>query len=178
MRFRLIVPFLGFAACMPILSPPGAGAAGAPSGLRTEFGEVRLPKLAIGKSYSVWRLAETALVLQNTGEVAMDVRIDVLVPSHHDLRPGAQPLPDRLWVSLERARLQLPARSTTRADVRVSLPYDPDLAGKTFQVDLRTSTVDASGRRTASQVHRLLFTVAMDYRDDTEAQFSSRTPGR
>ena len=178
MRFRLIVPCLALVACMSGLLPPGVRAGNATSGLRTEFGEVRLPKLAIGKTYSVWRLAETRLVLQNTGDAVMDVRIDILVPSHHDLRPGAEPLPDRLWVSLERTRFLLPARSLTRADVRVTLPYDPELAGKTFQVDLRTSCVDESGRRTAGQVHRLLFTVAMDYRDDTEAQFSSRSLGR
>ena len=178
MRFRLIMPFLALVAGLQSALLPGAGAGNSTSGLRTEFGEVRLPKLAIGKSYSVWRLAETALVLRNTGDAAMDVRVDILVPSHHDLRPGAQPLPDPLWVGLERTRLLLPARSVTRTDVRVTLPYDPDLAGKTFQVDLRTSTMDETGHRTSGQVHRLLFTVAMDYRDDTEAQFSSRTFAR
>ncbi len=78
---------------------------------------------------------------------------------------------------LERTKFALPAGEVQRTDVEVSLPYDPDLAGKTFQVDFRSQMIDAAGgRRGKAQVHRLLFTVEMDYRDDTEAQFTFRTP--
>ena len=167
---------LTFLLALTVPFAPARVSAESQAGLHTEFGEVRLQRLAIGKSYSVWRLAETALVFCNRGPQALDVRTEVVVPSHHDLRPGARPLPDVAWVSLERARFHLPGHSTVRADVRVTLPYDPELAGKTFQVDLWSGVVDAQGNRTSGQWHRLLFTVAMDYRDDTEAQFSLRMP--
>jgi hypothetical protein len=156
---------------------PGSPASGDdPAGLHTEFGEVRLGRLAIGKSYSVWHMAETALVFRNTGGESLQVRTEVVVPSRHRLRPGARALPDRSWVSLERSRVHLPAHSTRRVDVRVTLPYDPKLAGKTFQVDFWSGVVDVQGKWSPRQRHRLLFSVEMDYRDDTEAQFSLVTP--
>lgn len=144
-------------------------------GLRTEFGEVRLQNLAIGKTYSVSRLAEAPLVIWNTTDEPQRVHLQVVIPSHHVLRPGALPLPDRRWVRLDRTDFQVPAREKMRTDVHVTLPYDPDLAGKTFQVDLWSGRLDSRGvLRGSRQVHRLLFTVQMDYRDDTEARFSAR----
>ncbi len=178
MRFRPTNHGVVVTTLLQAFAWPGAQAGDDKGGLRTEFGEVRLHKLAIGKTYSVWRLAETALVMRNTGDEALDVRLQVVVPSHHELRPGARPLPERGWIALERTDFHLRARDTAYADVRLTIPYDPDLAGKTFQVDFWSSAVSAAGTRTAGPVHRLLFTVAMDYRDDTEAQFSSRSPDR
>ena len=148
---------------------------GEPSGLRTEFGEVHLQKLAIGKTYSVSHLAAASLVLWNTTDQMLRVHVEVVIPSHHELRAGALPLPDRRWVRLERSDLELNAHTKMRTDVHVTLPYDPDLAGKTYQVDLWSCDLDAGGEpRGSGQIHRLLFTVEMDYRDDTEARFSSR----
>ncbi len=136
-----------------------------------------MPYLAIGKTYSVARLAAAPLVIRNTSNDTLHVRLEVEIPAHHELRDGAQPLPSLRWVRLERTKFALPAGEVQRTDVEVSLPYDPDLAGKTFQVDFRSQMIDAAGgRRGKAQVHRLLFTVEMDYRDDTEAQFTFRTP--
>lgn len=178
MRFRPRKSCARLAMCATLVLLAAARADDGASPLRTEFGEVHLQKLAIGKTHSVRRLAETALVIRNTGGTPLDVQIEIVVPSHHELRPGAEPLPERQWVRLEPSSFHLPARSSATADVRVTLPYEPDLAGKTYQVDLWSGTVDSKGRRARVQVDRLLFTVAMDYRDDTEAQFSSRAPGR
>ena len=175
MRLRPSMLHCCLALCALAAPVPGAPDGSGKEGLRTECGEVHLRRLAIGKSYSVWRLAESPLVFQNLGKVALEVRVEIVVPSHHDLRPGAKPLPDRRWVSLERTRFRLPPQGERRTDVRLTLPYEPDLAGKTFQVEFWSNSVDAHGRRSRARVHRLLFTVAMDYRDDTEAQFSSRS---
>jgi hypothetical protein len=169
----------GLAALTLWSSAPSASAEENPGGLRTEFGEVRLQNLAIGKTYSVVRLAAAPLVIRNTSEESLRVHVQVVIPSHHELRSGALPLPEKRWVRLERADFVLPAGSTVRTDVRVTLPYDPDLAGKTFQVDLWSSDLDARGEpRGRVQVHRLLFNVEMDYRDDTEARFSLLAPRR
>jgi hypothetical protein len=159
------------------LTALAAGAAAeSTGGLRSEFGEVRVERLAIGKTYSLSHVAATPLVLRNTSDTALSVRIDVCIPSHHELREGALPLPDPSWLQLERRRVDLPARSSLRTDVRVTVPYDPDLAGKTFQVDFRSQVVGDPKRRQSGQRHRLVFTVAMDYRDDTEAMFSLLAP--
>ena len=166
---------LGAVAALAALA---AGAAAENTGgLRSEFGEVRVERLAIGKTYSLSHVAATPLVLRNTSDTALSVRIDVCIPSHHELRDGALPLPDPSWLQLERRRFDLPARSSLRTDVRVTVPYDPDLAGKTFQVDFWSHVV-GDPRKRSGQRHRLVFTVAMDYRDDTEAMFSLHAPDR
>jgi hypothetical protein len=146
-------------------------------GLRTEFGEVRLQHLAIGKTYSVARLAAAPLVIRNASDDTLLIQLQVEIPAHHELQDGALPLPSQSWVQLEQADFELPAGATQRSDVHVSLPYDPDLAGKTYQVDFHSHMIDAAGnKRGARRIHRLLFTVEMDYRDDTEAQFTSLQP--
>ncbi len=168
----------GTCACVLVmLVGPGGVARDASGGLSTEFGEVRLQHLAIGKTYSVVRLAEAPLVIRNTSEDTLHVFVEVEIPARHELRDHALPLPSLRWVRLENARFRLPAGTTRRTDVRVSLPYDPELAGKTFQVNFRSHMVDESGNTLGvERVHRLLFTVEMDYRDDTEARFTSLQP--
>lgn len=146
------------------------------NGLHSEFGEVHVERLAIGKTYSLTRLAATPLVLRNTSSKTLSVQLDVVTPAHHELRPGAEALADPSWVRLERRRVELAPRTTFRTDVRVSVPYDPDLAGKTFQVDLVSRVVEKGKLESPGQHHRLVFTVAMDYNDDTEATFSLRWP--
>ena len=139
--------------------------------LRTEFGEVRLQNLAIGKTYSVARMASEQLVITNTGSDSLFVHVEPAVPAQHHLQGDALPVPDPNWVSLETSDLVLEAHSTVSTDVYLSLPYDPDLAGKMFQVDILSRDMQ---RGKDTQRHRLLFTVEMDPLDDTEWTFSMR----
>lgn len=177
MRFRPTTASGSLAALAALLASPGWLAGEEGGGLRTEFGEVRLQHLAIGKTYSLARLAAAPLVIRNTSADTMHVHLEVEIPAHHELQDGALPLPSHSWVRLEQSEFELPAGATRRTDVHVSLPYDPDLAGKTYQVDFHPRMIDAAGNtRGAQRIHRLLFTVEMDYRDDTEARFTSLQP--
>ena len=143
-------------------------------GLRTEFSDVHLPSLAIGKTYSTWHMAEAPLVVRNTSDDTLRVHLDVAIPARHDVRPGALPVPDRHWVQFDNTDFVLPPHSSASTDVRLSLPYDPDLAGHTYQVDLWSGNVGRGGvQYDSGQRHPLLFTVAMDYRDDTEIDCAS-----
>ena len=156
----------------------GALAAGAQvrsgGGLRTEFSDVHLPSLAIGKTYSTWHMAEAPLVVRNTSDETLRVHLAVAIPAQHEVRPGALPVPDRHWVRFDNTDFVLPPHSSASTDVRLSLPYDPDLAGHTYQVELRSGNVGRGGvQYDSGQRHPLLFTVAMDYRDDTEIDCAS-----
>jgi hypothetical protein len=133
--------------------------------------EVRLPGLLIGRSFSTWRMSEAPLVVRNTSDDTLHVRVDVVVPPRHELRPGARALPDRAWVTLEARDLVVAPHRERRTDVRLTLPYDPDLAGFTYQVDL-ACTERRAGAWTTLVRHRLLFSVEMDHRDDTEIDLS------
>ena len=166
--------FLVMLATLVLPSTPRA--AGANSG--TE--EVRLPSLAIGKTYSTWRMGAPPLVLRNPSDDTLRVHVEIIVPARHELTPGALPVPDRNWVQLENDGFVLPPHATARTDVRLTLPYDPDLAGHLYQVDLWSDASRTPRRNGTGQRHRLLFTVERDYRDDTEIDLSclSRPPAR
>lgn len=138
--------------------------------------EVRLPRLAIGRTYSTWHLAQAPVVVQNTSPDTVRVRIAVVVPARHELHHGARPVPDPSWIQLDSAWLVVPPRCTRHADALLSLPYEPELAGHLYEVDLQSWIVTADGSVVGTpRRHRLLFTVEMDYRDDTEIDFALRS---
>lgn len=169
------------AAALFMLASPIELASDEPGAGHGEHDEIRLQRLAIGKTYSVTHLMAAPLVVHNTHGETLQVHLEVGIPPHHELEQGAMPLPSRAWVQLEHERFALPAGAARDTDVRVTVPYDPDLAGNTYQVDIRLRMVDACGRtRESGRIHRLVFTVEMDYRDDTEARFTAqpRTPRR
>lgn len=171
MRFR---QSLGFLLGIPALAL-GSGttvSSESASALHTEFGEVRLQNLAIGKTYSVARIASEQFVVSNTSDDSLFVHMEAVVPRQHQLRQNALPVPDESWIRLENSYLALAGHSTVWTDVYLTLPYDPDLAGKLFQVDILSRDAE---RGRDSQRHRLLFTVEMDPEDDTEWIFSMRS---
>jgi hypothetical protein len=161
-RWEDRVKVLGFvlvATCIPVTADEGATG--------HERTAVRLPRVAIGETYSTWRLGEAPLQVRNPGDDTLMLYVAVVIPARHELSDGALPVPDRSWIAVEQSTFILPPQSTARTDVRLTLPYDPELAGHTYQVDLR-STMRARGVTFPGPRHRLLFAVAMDYRDDTE----------
>lgn len=154
------------ATCIPVTADEGM-----PAHERTA---VRLPRVAIGETYSTWRLGEAPLQVRNPGNDTLVLYVTTVIPARHELSPGALPVPDQSWVAVEQSVFVLPPQATARTDVRLTLPYDPDLAGHTYQVDLR-STMRARGVSFPGRRHRLLFAVAMDYRDDTELDLACAT---
>ncbi len=141
--------------------------------------EVRLPRLAIGRTYSTWHLAQAPVVVQNSGDDTVRVHIAVVVPARHELHRGARPVPDAGWIQLDSDWLVVPPHCTQHADVLLTLPYEPRLAGHLYEVDLQSCIVSADGSDMGSpRRHRLLFTVEMDYRDDTEIDFAMRSTSR
>ena len=174
MHFRLPLGFLLGALALTFGSGPTISGE-SDSALHTEFGEVRLQNLAIGKTYSVTRIASEQFVVSNTSDDSLFVHMEAVVPRQHQLRQQALPVPDTSWIRLESSDLVLAAHSTVRTDVYLTRPYDPDLAGKLFQVDIVSRNVKR-GRDT--QRHRLLFRVEMDPEDDTEWIFSVRSHHR
>ena len=150
-------------------------AAAQEGGRVSELAEVRIPSVAIGRTYSTWHLSGTPVVVRNTSNDTVCIHLDAVIPARHDLRRGALPVPDRGWIHIEASDFVVPPHSEAQTDVRLTLPYDPDLAGHTYQVDLASSERrrGAPGWTVASG-QRLLFSVEMDYRDDTEIDFALR----
>ena len=92
-----------------------------------DFAEVRLPSVAIGKTLSTWRLSQAPFAVHNRTDDTLAIHVEVRVPPRHELRHGVLPVPDRRWLQIESADFVVPPHGDVRADVRLTLPYDPDL---------------------------------------------------
>jgi hypothetical protein len=111
------------------------------AGLATRFGDVFVENLDIGQSYNTRELASLPLKVTNTGDDTIDLIIDVQKPEpkyiKEDLiKQGYEPIPDPSWVKLSKDKFLLPAGESAFADVILTIPNDPALYGKKFQVDL------------------------------------------
>ena len=79
-------------------------------GLRTQLGEVVIENLQIGQTYNLKQLANVRLIVTNTSDYSVDLRMDVQLPDSSELRKGAEPVPDTSWVRKLRLTSQSPFR--------------------------------------------------------------------
>jgi hypothetical protein len=130
-------------------------------GLSTQLGEAVVENLQIGQTYNLTRLANLNLIVTNTSDFAVDLRMDVLLPSGSEMREGAEPIPDTSWVKLSRNLFTLGPNEKAKADIIISIPDDDGLLGRKYQVMIWSHTLGsgagmflAYGLKT-----RLIFTI-------------------
>ena len=58
-------------------------------GLRTQLGEVVIENLQVGQRYNLKDLANLKLIVGNTSDYALQLQMDVLVPSPGELKQEA-----------------------------------------------------------------------------------------
>ncbi|OGW82845.1 MAG: hypothetical protein A2987_02030 [Omnitrophica bacterium RIFCSPLOWO2_01_FULL_45_10] len=144
--------FLAIGLC---LSPPKANAAG----LSTGFSEVKIENLEIGKSYSTKETVGLPLVVVNTGDEPVDLKMELLLPQESELKEGFEPIPDLSWIRLERTEFkEIEPNEHATSDVIISIPPDPRYQGKKYQVFIWSHTV--GGRIGVGLKSKLLFTIA------------------
>ena len=117
----------------------------APRGLRTDFGDVLIENLGIGRSYNLRDIAGVPLKVTNTGIDTEDILIDVHVPSadmvkkaHRDM--GYKPIPSIAWVTLSQSQFIVPSKESAFTDVIINIPDDPTLYAKKFQASIYSRT--------------------------------------
>ena len=112
--------------------------------LRTRFTEVVMDDVPVGATVSP-RLADgTGYTLVNDSDRPLRVRLNAERPSFCEpVTPGPQyrPLPPTCAVSFEPQVFDLAPHATNAVLVAVSLPDDPALAGKRFEVWLRAEAL-------------------------------------
>lgn len=150
---RIVIFSLLLSTLLACLSPPVYG-----RGLSTTFGEVKLENLKIGEEYSMEEAAEFPLVVLNTSDGIIELKVEVLYPKEGELKEGFEPIPDISWISLEEDYFILNPNEEARTDVVVNIPDDEEYIGRKYQVYLWSHTV---GRAVGVGLKsRLLFTVA------------------
>jgi hypothetical protein len=118
----------------------------ADAGIRTDFGDVLIENLGIGKTYNLRDLAGVPLKVTNTGIGTIDLLIDVHAPTPDMIMPtrrekGFKSIPSPYWVTLSKNQFIVPPKESAYTDVLISIPNDPSLYGKKFQVSIYSRTV-------------------------------------
>jgi len=140
-------------------------------GLRCSLGEVVLENLKIGQTYSLTTLANLPLTLVNTGDQAVLVKIDPLVPGESELKQGAEPLPSAAWAFASPETLQLEPGESGQTELTISIPDDEKLFGRRFQIMFWSHTLPVPGQLLAVGLKsRVIFSV------DTEREDPGVTP--
>jgi len=135
------------------------------AGLNTGFSEVTLGNLEIGKTYSTKETAGLPLVVVNTGEEAVDLKIELLLPQPPELKEGFAPIPDLSWIKLEKTDFKdIQPNKSAVSDVIITIPDDKQYQGKKYQVFIWSHTL---GRRVGVGLKsKLLFSIINPNKDN------------
>lgn len=137
MRISIIAVFLTLAACVCVPCPDLFA-----KGLSTTFSEVYLEELETGKTYSTKETANLPLTVINTGEEAVDLKLDLLMPDTSELKEGYEPIPDLAWLQLEKTEFEdVKPNESAVTDVLITIPDDEQYKGKRYQVFIWSRTI-------------------------------------
>ncbi|MBL7157325.1 MAG: hypothetical protein ISS92_04070 [Candidatus Omnitrophica bacterium] len=114
------------------------------AGLSTTFGQVRVDNIKIGQTYSMEKEAKTPLVIKNTSDVELALKIDLFIPKEKELIEGYEAIPDTEWIELEMDNFTLPPQSEVSTDVIIKIPGDEEYIGKKYQVYIWSHTIGGS----------------------------------
>lgn len=146
-------------------------------GLSTHIGEAVIENLQIGQTYNLADLANLHMIVTNTGDLPVDLRMDVLYPRDTQLKLEAMPIPDTSWVSLSQSWFELSPGSKAESDITITIPDNKELLGKKYQFNLWSHTVprDGAGMALASGLRtRIIFTIDTVVADKQETVTASK----
>jgi len=114
-------------------------------GLSTQLGEAVIENLQIGQTYNLRQLANLRLIVTNTSDFSVDLKMDVLYPDSSELKKGSEVIPDTSWVKLSQNLFQMAPNENASSDIIVSIPEDDNYLGKKYQVTIWSHTLGGSG---------------------------------
>ncbi len=125
-------------------------------GMRTPFGEVAVKNLQIGLTYSLTKLINLPLRLINEGDKPINIESEVIPVPKGGLKKGFERIPDSSWVKLAKHHFTVQPLHEAVSDVIISIPNDPKLLGRKFQVDIWSRSVGKHGMYQTGLESRLL----------------------
>jgi hypothetical protein len=114
-------------------------------GLSTQLGEAVIENLQVGQIYNLKQLANLRLIVTNTSDYSVDLKMDILFPDTSELRKGAEPIPDTSWMKLSQNLFKLGPDEKATSDIIISIPDDDQYLGKKYQVTIWSHTLGGSG---------------------------------
>lgn len=110
-------------------------------GLSTTFGEVLVEDLPIGSAYSLEKEAKIPLIITNTSQKKINLKIEILSPQADELKKGFAAIPEISWIELTKKEFVIEPGEAAKTDVIVSIPNDEQYLSKKYQVFIWSHTV-------------------------------------
>lgn len=144
---KRISPSGGVVAALLALGSMAPQRAWAKVGLAARFGDVILEGAKPGRTYSLREVARVPFGVENRGDAPTDVVIEFERPGPGALAPDYEPIPDPSWFKAIPDRMSLAAKGMGFCDILVTIPDDPALIGKSYQVQVFARSVSTHGSR-------------------------------
>jgi hypothetical protein len=169
---------LAFTALLLVVIGLGAPAVALAGGLSTQIGEAVIENLQIGQTYNLADLANLYLIVTNSGDAPVDLRMDVQYPDSGQLRLDAAVIPDTSWIRLSEDDFVLGAGEKAVSNISISIPHDEKLLGGKYQFNIWSHTVprDGEGMSLAYGLRtRIIFTIDTTVASADESPSTSST---
>ncbi len=127
-------------------------------GLAARFGEVILEGVEIGRTYNLREKARIPFGIENRGDADTEVHIEFLAPPSKEVVEGYEVIPDPTWLKALPGRMQITAHTIGFFDLLLTIPDDPTLVGKHFQVNIRAQN-SPTGLLGVAVENRLRFSI-------------------
>jgi len=106
-------------------------------GLASRFGDVILEGVQPGRTYSLREAARVPLGVENRGDAETEVIIEFSKPREGNNSKDYESIPDPSWLKAVPDRLTLAPHSVGFFDLLLTVPDDPKLLKRHFQVQVR-----------------------------------------
>ncbi|MEK7388950.1 MAG: hypothetical protein AAB036_04565 [Elusimicrobiota bacterium] len=105
-------------------------------GLGARFGDVILEGVQPGRTYNLREAAKVPFGIENRGDAETEVIVEFARPMKAELSENYEHAPDLSWFKAMPERMRIPAKGLGFFDLIMTVPDDPKLAGRHFQVML------------------------------------------
>ena len=112
----------------------GASPGKAVVGLGARFGDVILENIQPGRAYDLRELAHVPFVVENHGDDPAEVEVRFRRPDKAKLSKDFEAIPDPGWFKAVPAKIVIGPHSQGYFDLLLTVPDEPGLKGKNFQV--------------------------------------------
>jgi hypothetical protein len=106
-------------------------------GLAARFGDVILESAQPGRTYNLREAARVPFGVENTGDAQTEVVVEFEKPPKDRVAEGYEPIPDPSWLKALPDRMTLGPKAVGFFDLLLTIPDDPGLKGRHFQVTVK-----------------------------------------
>ena len=103
-------------------------------GLSARFGDVILEGARPGQTYNLREAAKVPFGIENRGDAETEVIVEFGRPLKAEMSQNYEPVPDLSWFKAMPEHLRIPAKGLGFFDLIMTLPDDPKLIGRHFQI--------------------------------------------